>query len=70
MTNSLFMNILVLTIDSQTWDVRSAVLSGRRDQLMRWMIKMLEDSTRKVRQLQNEGKNVTRWGMVRLKDGI
>jgi len=56
--------IAVLTVDSQTWDVRSAVLSGRRDQLIRWMIKMMEDATKKVRQFEDEGKNVTRWAMI------
>jgi len=28
------------------------------------MTKMVEDATKKVRQLEEEGKNVTRWGII------
>jgi hypothetical protein len=50
--------------DSAKWDVRQAVVSGQKAKLTRWMVKMMEDATKRVRELQNEGHNVTRWGMI------
>jgi hypothetical protein len=56
--------ISVLIIDQEHWNVRQAILTGKRDLLIRWMVKMLEDSTKKVREYQSQGKNVTRWTML------
>ena len=42
------------------WDVRAAALTGRAARVLRYMNKALERGARKVRQLQYEGKNVSR----------
>jgi len=53
-----------ITIDSTRWDVRQAVVSGQRDKLVLWMVKMMEDAARKVREYQKAGNKVTRWGII------
>jgi hypothetical protein len=46
------------------WDLRRGVLQGKRDQIIRWMTKGIQDAVEHIRELQHEGKNVTRWNFI------
>lgn len=52
------------------WPVRSAVVSGKLRRLNRYGVKAIEYATRKVRELQASGKNVTQWVMLLNMDGF
>lgn len=46
------------------WPLRTAVLSGKLPRLKRYGVKAIEVATRKVRALQEQGRNVTQWVML------
>lgn len=52
------------------WPVRTAVVGGKLQRLNRYGVKAIEDATRKVRDLQASGKNVTQWVMLLNMDGF
>lgn len=49
----------VCTGDMSTWDIRQAIVSGKGDELFRYMIKTIEDGYSRVRTAQAMGLNVT-----------
>lgn len=51
-------------MENSGWDIRALAVQGRSKQLIRWMAKMYEDVTTRVRELQAQGKNVTRFSML------
>lgn len=59
-----FLHKKVVQIILRDWDIRQAVISGRRNRLIRWIYKYFEDATKLVRQFQSEGKNVTQFSMI------
>jgi hypothetical protein len=46
------------------WDLRKAALAGKMDRVVRWTLKNWDMGMVKVRELQHQGKNITRWTMV------
>ena len=57
-------NGLVILADIGDWDVREAVLSGKGDELLRYMVRGIESASQRIRTLQSEGKNVTQWQVI------
>ncbi|ODN02368.1 SEC14-like protein 2 [Orchesella cincta] len=52
------------------WNIRKAAVSGQLDRLIRWTYKYFEDGSKRVRKLQQEGKNVTQFSVVTNIEGI
>ncbi|ODM90798.1 SEC14-like protein 4 [Orchesella cincta] len=52
------------------WKLRTAVIAGKLPKLKRYGVKAIEDATRKVRELQYQGKNVTQWVMLLNMEGF
>ncbi|ODM89746.1 SEC14-like protein 2 [Orchesella cincta] len=52
------------------WDVRGAVLTGRAQRVIRYINQALEHGVKMVRDLQQEGKNVTRLNLIIDLDGF
>jgi hypothetical protein len=46
------------------WDIRKAAVAGKMDRIVRWTIKNWDMARIKIRELELQGKNVTRWTMV------
>jgi len=61
---------LIIISNVIPWNIRSTILQGKRDQLVRWMAKMFEDASKRVRSLQAEGKNTTRFSMINTLDNF
>ncbi|ODM91443.1 SEC14-like protein 2 [Orchesella cincta] len=54
----------IITANFGDWDIRKAVISGRMRRLEHYIDRTFEIATRKVRQLQAQGKNVTQWDYI------
>jgi len=50
--------------DLGSWDVRAAVLAGKRDRLVKWMFKNIDMARIRARDLGKQGKNVTRFDII------
>jgi len=51
----------ILYIDMGEWDTRRLILSGRGDQILRWVYKNWEESRLQIEEQVKQGHNVTRW---------
>ena len=54
----------VLALNVYEWNIRKAMLSGQKNHLARWSFRAYEIGARRVRELQNQGQNVTQFVMV------
>lgn len=59
-----FYYFLVISADISEWDVRGAVISGKGNKLLRYMIRGIESAAREVRSLQRSGHNITQWQVL------
>lgn len=46
------------------WDLRKAALAGKTDRIVRWTLKNWDAGRKRVRELELQNKNVTRWTMI------
>ncbi|CAL8085636.1 unnamed protein product [Orchesella dallaii] len=54
----------ILTSNFGDWDVRASALAGRMPKLIRYLSMNFEDAATKVRQFQNQGKNVSQYDFL------
>jgi hypothetical protein len=55
---------LVASVTVGEWDIRSAIVSGKGERVLRYFDKLIEEINVLVRKSQDEGKNLTQYSLL------